>query len=423
VNVLEERSFIPGIEGPMKVEVSIDPSSRRLVDLEIKPMESSRFFEVILLNREAKAVPYIASRICGICGYAHALCSAMAIEDAWRLEVPDSVRSLRELIAILSTVNSHLFHLVTLLFTWLGRSRPISLNFKRNLIELMKVKTHTIDKALNELCGDKLHPRNIVPGGFTYLPSMNRVMSTLEGVNRLNKLVYGLVEELLSFDLLREEDFKTHYVALKNETRYGLLEGCISIDSMIEIKVSNFKKYFIEQSISGSPAKLCLLYGKESYMVGALARLNVNSCQECEYRRWLHKLPSTNPYLIPIAQGVEVMKFLDIIQDLRRELRDEPRLVKPHHYPRRARGMSAIEAPRGLLYYEVEVISHKLTALDIITPTVQNLANMKDSLKYIVQRLLEGMKRAQIDEIRREAERLVQCYDPCIPCAVHVHET
>ncbi len=414
---------IAGIAGPMRVYLLLDFDRRIVKDVKVETMEGARFFEVILRGENVNHVPFIASRICGICGYAHAICSAMAIESALGIDPPDSVSALREIVAMLSTMNSHIYHLSIMLLARLSKGKVPSgyPELKRVIIELIRLKSSIIDRALQLICGHPLHPRNIVPGGFARLPSLNTILFVLDELNKLRRPVEYLLEYMTTLQYPKiADEFVSHYAALRGSKRHSLLEGYIFLDLEFKVSPADFKERFRERPLRGSASKVCLLSGKESYMVGALARANVHPESYGEYRPWLRNLPSTNPYLIPIAQAVEILRFIDLVQDLKFLVRSGPRRVRVPRIPQRARGVSVIEAPRGLLYHEYDIVNCKIYKADIITPTVQNIANMRDSIEYIIGHTLQSLRSPQPSVLENKVEEIVQCYDPCIPCAVHV---
>ncbi len=78
--------------------------------------------------------------------------------------------------------------------------------------------------------------------------------------------------------------------------------------------------------------------------------------------------------------------------------------------------MAAVEAPRGTLYYHVEMDSRGYVKnINIITPTAQFLANLEDDvaeyLKTVIN--LKGKER------EKKLRGFIRAYDPCISCAVH----
>ncbi|MGP8226002.1 MAG: NADH-quinone oxidoreductase subunit C, partial [Terracidiphilus sp.] len=57
-------------------------------------------------------IPFMAERICGICGFVHSACYCMAVEQAAGIEVPPRAKYIRSIMMELERVHSHLL--------WLG---------------------------------------------------------------------------------------------------------------------------------------------------------------------------------------------------------------------------------------------------------------------------------------------------------------
>ena len=75
-----------------------------------------------------------------------------------------------------------------------------------------------------------------------------------------------------------------------------------------------------------------------------------------------------------------------------------------------------MEAPRGTLYYHVEVDAKGyIKNVNIMTPTAQFLANLeKDVAEY-----LKGIINLEGKEREKKLRGFIRAYDPCISCAVH----
>ncbi|HUV35287.1 MAG TPA: nickel-dependent hydrogenase large subunit [Candidatus Desulfaltia sp.] len=82
-----------------------------------------------------------------------------------------------------------------------------------------------------------------------------------------------------------------------------------------------------------------------------------------------------------------------------------------------ARGVNAIEAPRGLLYHDYSFDGEgRVTKTNTITPTAQNAANIEKDARVIAGNLAAEDDAA----IKNAAEVMVRAYDPCISCSVHL---
>ena len=81
-------------------------------------------------------------------------------------------------------------------------------------------------------------------------------------------------------------------------------------------------------------------------------------------------------------------------------------------------GVSAVEAPRGILYHYYKINNQGLIErADCVIPTGQNHANIQLDLEALVEQMSAEGKNE--DEISLTAQMLVRAYDPCISCSVH----
>ena len=75
------------VSGDLALHASADFSSRTVGDAAAMAT-TFRGYENILVGRDARDAVFVSSRACGVCGVAHAICSAQAIEVACGAEVP-----------------------------------------------------------------------------------------------------------------------------------------------------------------------------------------------------------------------------------------------------------------------------------------------------------------------------------------------
>ena len=157
-------------------------------------------------------------------------------------------------------------------------------------------------------------------------------------------------------------------------------------------------------------------------MVGALSRLNLSKQSLHKYTKkdsskYLKEFPSNNVYANNLAQAIEILHCIDESIELidSWEFKAEPRVeVKP----REGTGIGVIEAPRGTLYYRLDLNKEGLVKFaNLVIPSAQNQINMENDVKILVN---EGLEDGQSKEwIQHEIEKLVRAYDPCMSCASH----
>jgi sulfhydrogenase subunit alpha len=164
-------------------------------------------------------------------------------------------------------------------------------------------------------------------------------------------------------------------------------------------------------------------HARESYAVGALARVNNNYEQlnplakKAADELGLKPL-CCNPFMNNIAQVVETVHVvedgIDLIDRLLRIGIEEEDNVVP---VKAGRGIGAVEAPRGLLIHDYTYDDNgSIVEANLVIPTNQNHANMQLDLEALVPRYLDRGEH----ELRLLCEMLVRAYDPCISCSTHL---
>lgn len=91
----------------------------RVVDVKYRGFHVHRGIEKLAESRLTyQQVNFLAERICGICGFEHSTCYALAVEKAAELDVPERAQYIRSIVLEVERLHSHLlwlgvaFHLV-----------------------------------------------------------------------------------------------------------------------------------------------------------------------------------------------------------------------------------------------------------------------------------------------------------------------
>ncbi len=117
----------------------------------------------------------------------------------------------------------------------------------------------------------------------------------------------------------------------------------------------------------------------------------------------------------------EAALLLDTLKgdDLRKTVVDSKKIMKKaldNDGPWPKRGISAIEAPRGVLFHEVQVDKKgNVVYYNIIPPTVLNLSSL-DQEAILLLRTYQSEPNDKKTEL---LEELIRAMDPCVTCAVH----
>ncbi len=394
-------------------------------ELKLEIIEAPRFFEAMVRGKHFYDIAQITCRICGICAVGHTLASLRATEDALGITPSAQTLLLRRLLLNAETIQSHVLHdyfLVAPDFFGVGSVIPLATSHPAVVERALRLK-----KLANDLCvaigGRPVHPISPVPGGFTHLPTLEQLA---ELKARLVAAVPDLEATVALFKTLAIPPFEnpTEYVALKSEAEYAFYDGDIASSEGWRIRPQQYLERIKERIVEHSSCKHVGAV-RPNIMVGALARFNLN------YRQ-LHPMaaaaakelgltgPSTNPFMISVAQLVEAihaaedsLMLMDEIAG--RGLSEEP-LAPPTRF---GRGVGAVEVPRGLLIHDYTYDEqNRIVDANLIIPTTMNMANIEYDMRALVPALLAAD--APEAKIALSLEMLTRAYDPCISCSVHM---
>ena len=403
--------------------IVLNAKDGKIEELRWEVTESPRLFEAMFRGRYYEDVPHIASRICGICCIAHTSASIQATEAAFGIQPSEQTLLLRRLLYNAEILESHILHILFLAapdFLGVGSVFPLVETHKDVVVMALRLKKLAYNLA-ELIAGRKTHPISCIVGGFAKLPDLGE-LKAIRG--RLENALVDLDTTVELFRTLSIPDFnrETEYIALKDPKEYAFISGEIASTDAGIAPLSNYLEVTNEFCVPHSTAKYTK-NKRDSYMVGALARFNINHEQLLPRAKRAAKelglsAPCHNPFMITAAQIVEsvhvVQDSLNIIdQILARGLAEEDNTVKV----RAGRGIGAVEAPRGILFHDYTYDDNGvLTKANCIIPTNQNHNNIQKDMEGLVPLILSQPE----DEIRHTLEMLVRAYDPCISCSAHL---
>ncbi|MCE8429583.1 MAG: Ni/Fe hydrogenase subunit alpha [Candidatus Methanoperedens sp.] len=386
--------------------------------------EAPRFFEKLLTGRDYQDISHIASRICGICSIAHSLASLKASENAMGVVISDQTILLRKLALHAENIQSHILHVGYLAAPDLfgvGSIFPL-IKTNRNAVTDI-IKLHRLANEMSELiCGRTTHPITLKVGGFTKIPAEEGLISLEEKLNNSFDIFRDVSKTILAnIDKLPNFERETEYIGLVSDKEYALYDGMIGSTDTGMHDIDEYLSITNEFVVPHSTAKYTE-HMRESYMVGALARFNLNNSRIKQKGKEVAEnfgleSPCFNPFMNNVAQLVEVAHCLEdsiyiINRLIDRGLHDERVQVEVSA----GRGIGAVEAPRGILFHDYVIDEDgKCIKANCIIPTNQNHANIQKDMEAFAPTLLHKSR----DEIEHNLEMLVRAYDPCISCSTH----
>ena len=392
-----------------------------ITDVQLNIFEPPRFYEAFLRGRGYREVPDITARICGICPVAYQMSSCHALGQAHGVTVGEPLRTLRRLLYCGEWIESHVLHMFMLhLPDFLGYESVVTMaaDHKDVVAKALALKKAGND-IVNFIGGREVHPINVRVGGFYRLPSQAKAKALRETLLKNREFAVETIRFMAGLDF---PDFEQNYefVAMKHPNEYPYCEGRIVSSSGINIPVEAFLNEFEEIHVKHSTALHGRLKDGRTYLVGPLARVNLNFDQLPDSVKEIAKeigfeVPCRNNFKSIIARALETLFAVDHAIEILEKYDDTP---APYIQiaDKAGIGHGCSEAPRGILYHRYEVDAAGLIKNAVITPpTAQNQPQIEDDLRHFFPSVMEKPE----EEATLRCEQLIRNYDPCISCSTH----
>jgi coenzyme F420-reducing hydrogenase alpha subunit len=412
--------YLTRVEG--EGALTIKTKDNHIEEVRLKIFEPPRFFEALLRGRELFDAPDITARICGICPIAYQMSAVYAMENALKPEIPDYLHELRRLLYCGEWVESHTLHIYML-------HAPDFLGYLDG-IQMAKEHKEAVERGLrikkagNSIVrligGREIHPINVKVGGFYQLPTKRELLSLTDDLKRARDEAAETIRWVSTFDFPPLEK-KYECVSLFSENEYPMARGAIASTSGLKINPEEYDKHFEEEHLPHSTALYSKMKDKGSYLVGPIARYNLNREKLSPLVKEVissinFENTCNNPFRSIIVRAIEVMYAFDealrIIEAYDSEKKPASIAIKKQP----CIGYGATEAPRGLLYHRYLLDNDGLIKDAKITPpTSQNQRIIEEDLFDFVSKNLTMPDK----DLQWKCEQAVRNYDPCISCSAH----
>ncbi len=407
------------VEGEGALDLRIDDG--HITQLRLRIFEPPRFFEKFLEGHHYTEIPDLVARICGICPVAYQVTATQALEQLYGVELSPWARAMRRAFYCGEWLQSHSLHIHLLAapdFFGCG-----------NAIELAQIAPDAVRRGLrlqglgNELMdlfgARSVHPVGVRIGGFHAAPPAARVRELHERLVAALPEAEALVRWAAAIPLPPDDqDFVS--VAMRHPDRYAIEAGDIAASDGLLIGADAYDAHFAERHEPHSTA-LFSRYRGQAYLVGPLARLNLNrdrlpAALQALLAEVGFALPSRNVFHSLLARAAEIWLALDEAARLLADYRLPDSAWVPAT-PRAGVATGCTEAPRGLLWHRYEMDADgRVVNARIVPPTSQNQARIEDDLRLSL--LNFGLDRPD-EALRLHCEKIIRNYDPCISCATH----
>ncbi len=407
------------VEGEGRLFLKIKDGAVEAARLEI--FESPRFFEAFLQGRGFSEAPDFTARICGICPVAYQMSAVQAMEMALGVEVEPSIAALRRLLFIGEWLESHGLHIFLLHAPdFLGYEDGLAM--ARDYPDQVKAGLR-LKKAGNALVsllgGREIHPVNVRVGGFYRVPSREELRGLQDELAWARDAALTAVQWVAGFDF---PDFESDYdfVSLRHPDEYPICQGRLASSLGLDLAVSDYGRAFEEVQQPHSHALHSRKKEGGAYVVGPLARYNLNYDRLRPLARQAAQEAGLgpacrNPFQSIIVRAVEMLHAADEAVEFI-EAYTPPDRPATSVNPGPGVGHGITEAPRGILYHRYRLDEEGLIReAQIVPPTSQNQGMIEADLARFAGRHLH----LPDAELTWRLEQMIRNYDPCISCATH----
>ncbi|WP_456397783.1 hydrogenase large subunit [Palaeococcus sp. (in: euryarchaeotes)] len=352
--------YHPALHEPESFELYI--KGEEIVEAKYKGFHVHRGMEKLAESRMTiNQIPFLAERICGICGFTHSCAYCQAVEDAAKIDVPERALYIRTLLLEIERIHSHLL--------WFGVVFHL-LGFESGFMHTWRIREDFMNLAEVLTGNRKTYGMNLIGGVRRAIDESKKrkVMRIVEGSKRDTVEIFDNVmgmRELLN----RMENVG---VLPKKEARGIGVVGPTARGSGIDTDVRIDHPY--------------AAYGELEFKVPVYKTGDVLSRVLVRYEEVLESFWIIEQVLDQLPQG-------DIINE-------------NYKIPEFAIGLGATEAPRGEdVHFLITERENKVYRWHPRAPTYNNLPALPI--------MLVGEKLA-------DAPVIIGSIDPCFSCTDHV---
>ena len=404
-----------------------------------------RGFEAFLRGTPIDRVPWLASRVCGVCPVPHSINASQTLEKAIGLKIPKTAKNLRELLLLSQLVDSHTLSFVMLSLPDLVPTDKTSniVDIKNDYPELFQngMKLHTIGRKLtSEFGGRNVHPINVRVGGMNINPLNTSDYKFKENVLEARKIIMELLVTCKEWVGSNTESVQnigsidTHYMALSNKGTTSFMDGSIKIVDSEGKEFANFDSddystYLNETIKKYTYMKMPYLkdLGEEkgAIRVNCLARSNVNkkfgtpaADKEMQELKSQWQYPFKQSLLSHWVRLIEMLYATERIEALLADPISKKTETAISGEIKDGQATCCLEAPRGTLLHNYIVKNNVIEKANLIVATQNNGLAMNKALSQAMH--YGKSNNMSDDQVIHFCEMIIRAYDPCISCATHV---
>ncbi len=351
--------YHPALHEPELFELVVE--GERIVEARYRGFFVYRGIEKLAEDRfKLEQVPFLAERICGICGYVHSCTYCRAVEAALGVEVPERAKYVRTLLLELERIHSHMLWMAVVLHT---------VGFEPGFMHLMALREAVMDAA-EVLTGNRKTYGVNLPGGVRRDLDASKLQAVMEKVGDAVEKAVKLARSYLEVSEVRSRLEGVGVLTRSDARRFSAL-GPTARASGLEVDVRRDHPYEA--------------YGELEFGVV------VRDEGDCLAR-----------FLVRLEELVESLKIM----------RQAAKQIPPGElraeitYGELREGFASSEAPRGeVVHYVVTGRGGRVWRWKVRAPSYNNIA--------LLPHILEGCRLA-------DAPVVIASIDPCFSCTDRV---
>ncbi len=355
VGVVPIGPYHPALHEPEYFELYVE--GERVVDVKYRGFHVHRGIEKLAEGRmNYQQVNFLAERICGICGFEHSTCYALAVEKAAKLKVPERAQFIRSVVLEVERIHSHLL--------WLGVAFHL-VGYDAGFMHVWRIRERVMYLAELLTGSRKTYGINLV-GGVRKDINEEKKQKVLEGLRELEKEFKHFVEVALSVPQVKKRLAGTGLL-LKEDAVKLSVEGPVARASGIDRDARRDLPYAAYMHASFRVP----VYTEGDNLARALVRID------------------------------EVFESIRIIEQLLDKLPQGPIRLTDFEIPEGRIGVQVVEAPRGGDIHFVMTGRGRPYRWRVRAPTYSNIPALKVMLK---------------DQPLADAPLTIASIDPCFSC-------
>ncbi len=422
------------IEGNADIHIQVQDGRVETARLMVQDF---RGFEKMTQGKLVESVPHMVSRICGLCSTAHQVASLRAIEDALGIQVPASVRRLREIAIWGEWIASHAL-------SYFFLTLPDVLGAGRGIFDLMQEHPDVARDAfflrksgdrIAEIVGKRpVHAVALGVGHFNILPTPEELAEIRHIADDVKETCRRLISRVdqqhrreahIPFPAGHSVTFLS-YDGRPGQERFRAFDSTGKLRA--EFDRETFGDYVAEMRVDWSLAKFPYLaslgFPDGVLLVGPLSRLflegGVLDDPELASFGLTHALRDPAALCLDYLDecrlleifwaAKQILGYLDEV-DLTQMATDGPDLEGSGW------GIGVVEAPRGVLVHSYTVSRGTVERMRLLVATQFNNAYINLVLRDLAERHVDGDGLSETGE--QIIARCVRVFDPCLTCATH----